>query len=95
LGRAPPSPEHSTCDVAPYIGIGIVKPVASRIGSVLDLGVAFHAEPRVSAAAHGPVAWLPGFQRDLDAEIAEIQDDVEDIVVYPVLSLGISIGLRL
>lgn len=84
----------ATRDVSPYIGIGFGKPAASRIGFVFDLGVAFHGEPEVSATADGPVASVPGFQQDLDAEVAEIQDDVEDIIVYPVLSLGISIGLR-
>jgi hypothetical protein len=84
----------ATRDVSPYVGIGFGNAAASRIGFVFDLGVAFHGEPRVSATADGPVASLPGFQQDLDAEIAEIQEDVENIIVYPVLSLGISIGLR-
>jgi len=84
----------STWDVAPYVGIGFGNPTASRVGFFLDLGVAFHGNPDVSARADGPVASLPGFQQDLDAEVAEIQDDVENIIVYPVLSVGISFGLR-
>lgn len=83
----------STRDVAPYLGIGYGNPATSRMGFFLDLGVAFHGTPEVSAEADGPVALLPGFQQDLDAEVAEIQDDVDDVVVYPVLSVGISIGL--
>lgn len=85
----------ATRDVSPYIGIGLGNPVASRIGFFLDLGVAFHGNPEVSAQADGPVASQPGFQQDLDAEVQELQDDVDNIIVYPVLSLGISFRLGL
>jgi hypothetical protein len=82
-----------TRDVSPYIGIGFGNPTANRVGFFVDLGVAFHGNPEASAAADGPVASQPGFQQDLDREVQEIQDDVEDVIVYPVLSIGISIGL--
>jgi len=82
-----------TRDVSPYIGIGFGNPASSRVGFFLDLGVAFHGNPQASAAADGPISTLPGFQADLDLEIQDIQDDVGSIIVYPVLSIGVSIGL--
>ena len=81
-----------TRDVSPYLGIGFGNPAFGRVGFFLDLGVAFHGNPQASAAVDGPIAAAPGFQQDLDLEIQEIQDDVESITIYPVLSVGISIG---
>jgi len=82
-----------TRDVSPYIGLGFGNPATSRVGFFLELGVAFHGNPDPSATADGPIAALPGFQQDLDQEVQEIRDDVENFVVYPVLSIGVSIGL--
>jgi hypothetical protein len=82
-----------TRSVSPYIGIGFGNPTGSRLAFFMDLGVAFHGNPELSAEANGPVSSLPGFQQDLDIEVRDIQDDIDGVVVYPVLSLGISIGL--
>jgi len=82
-----------TYDVSPYLGIGFGKPGASSIGFFLDLGVAFHGNPQVSARADGPVSSDPDFQQNLAAEVQGLQDDLEHIIVYPVLSVGISIRL--
>lgn len=82
-----------TRTVSPYLGIGFGNPARTRLGFFFDLGVAFHGTPEVSAVASGPVALLPGFQQDLDAEVAEIQDDVDEWKFYPVLSVGIAFGL--
>jgi len=82
-----------TRTVSPYIGIGFGNPTGSRLAFFMDLGVAFHGNPELSAEANGPISSLPGFQQDLDAEVRDIQRDIDDVVVYPVLSLGISIGL--
>jgi hypothetical protein len=81
-----------TRDVSPYIGIGFGNPVSSRVGFFLDLGVAFHGSPQASVRVDGPISAAPGFQQDLDREIQDVQDDVESITVYPVLSVGFSIG---
>lgn len=81
-----------TRDVSPYIGIGFGNPVSNRVGFFLDLGVAFHGNPQASVTVDGPISAAPGFQQDLDREIQDIQDDVESITVYPVLSVGFSIG---
>jgi hypothetical protein len=82
-----------TRDVSPYVGIGFGNPAVSRVGLLVDLGVAFHGNPKAGLSADGPVAALPSFQQDLDQEAQKIQADVENYVVYPVLSIGVSIGL--
>lgn len=82
-----------TRDVSPYIGIGFGNPAASRVGLLFDLGVAFHGNPKAGLSADGPVDVLPSFQQDLDQEAQKIQADVENYIVYPVLSIGVSIGL--
>ncbi len=82
-----------TRDVAPYIGIGFGTPGSGRVSFFADLGVAFHGTPQVSALVSGPIALVPAFQQDLQREIQEIQDDVDPFKVYPVLSLGVLIGL--
>lgn len=81
----------TTRDVAPYVGIGFGTPTRSRVGFLLDLGVAFHGAPELSVSASGPAASDAGFQADLDAEVQDYQDDIDGIVVYPVLSIGISV----
>lgn len=80
-------------NVSPYVGIGVGNPTAKRIGLFFEAGAAFHGNPDVSAEADGPISTDPGFQADLDAEVQDIQDDVENLVVYPVLSLGVSVRL--
>lgn len=82
-----------TRTVSPYIGIGFGNPGGSRVAFFADLGVAFHGNPSLSAEASGPVASLPGFQQDLDAEIQDVQDDIENVVVYPVFAIGLSFRL--
>lgn len=83
----------TTRDVSPYLGIGFGNPTASRIGFFVEVGVGFHGNPEVGAEADGPVSALPGFQQDLEAEVQEVQDEVENIIVYPVLSIGVSFRL--
>ncbi|NIP59528.1 MAG: hypothetical protein GWM92_14405 [Gemmatimonadetes bacterium] len=78
-------------NASPYVGIGVGNPTAKRVGFFFEAGAAFHDNPEVSAQADGPVSTDPGFQADLDAEVRDIQDDVENLVVYPVLSLGVSV----
>ena len=50
-------------------------------------------QTELSAEAGGPVGSDPQFRADLDAEVEERQADIEDFVVYPVLSLGLCFRL--
>ena len=81
-----------TNELSPYAGIGVGNPARSKFGFFLDLGVAFHGTPLFTLTADGPASALPQFQADLQAERQAIQEDVEKIIVYPVATLGFSIG---
>ncbi len=63
-------------------------------GFFTDLGVAFHGSPEVDLQVRGPLAGDPDLQADLAREEQEIQDDVENVRVYPVLSLGFTLSVR-
>ncbi|MFQ5679718.1 MAG: hypothetical protein ACE5HP_09710 [Gemmatimonadota bacterium] len=83
-----------TNEVSPYVGFGIGKVASRGVGFLLDLGVAFQGRPRVGLTADGPITSLPSFLADLEAERQAIEDDVELFRYYPVLSVGLSIGVR-
>lgn len=87
------SGEFVTREVAPYAGIGFGRLGGRRgPGLVLDLGVAFQGEPDVQLSASGPIAQVPEFQTNLDAEEREIAYDVRAFRFFPVLSLGFVFG---
>ena len=72
--------------LTPYLGIGWGNPFGGdrRWGFTLDLGVAFTDSPDVSLSATGAIA-----QADLEKERKDIEDDLDFIQIYPVLSLGL------
>jgi hypothetical protein len=75
-------------DVAPYVGIGFGNPLSSdgRWGFSADAGVAFIGSPNVSLRATGPFADNAGLLADLAEEEEEIEDDLDHLRLYPVLS---------
>lgn len=82
-----------TKDIAPYIGIGIGNPAGGPFGFFLDLGVGLWGTPEVLLVADGPITTIdPNFAARLLAEQTELQADIEKITVYPVFSIGFSIG---
>lgn len=84
----------ATKDLAPYLGIGFGKaPGASGAGFAFDLGVAFQGAPDVRLSATGPLASDPVFRANLAKEEANIEDDAKVFRFYPVLAIGIVIGL--
>ena len=83
-----------TNELSPYAGIGLGNPGRSKFGFFLDLGVAFHGTPAFTLEAVGGSAnTLLQFQSDLAAEEQSLQDDLSKITVYPVATIGFSIGL--
>jgi hypothetical protein len=73
--------------VAPYLGIGwgnAVKP-GNRWGFSANLGVMFAGSPKVELTAPG---YIPA--ADVEAERKQLQDDLDWLSIYPVLSLGLS-----
>lgn len=75
-------------DIAPYVGIGFHNPLSrnGHWGFTGDVGVAFIGSPNVNLRVTGPYADDPGLQADLAKEEARIEDDLDGIRFYPVLS---------
>jgi hypothetical protein len=78
-------------DIAPYVGIGFGNPLSSdgRWGFTADAGVAFIGSPNVNLRATGPFADNPILLADLAEEEEEIEDDLDALRFYPVLSFTI------
>ena len=80
--------------IAPYLGVGWGNAVApgSRWRLAVDVGAFYQGEPEVSLTASPtiPILVPPEFFEDLEAERREIEEDVSDYTVYPVISLGVS-----
>lgn len=74
--------------IAPYIGIGFGNPFSSdgRWGFRTDAGIAFIGSPNVTLRATGPFANDPALLADLALEEEEIEDDLDVVRLYPVLS---------
>lgn len=63
--------------------------VIGRMGSGLNIALgAALGKPSLVLEADGPAASDPTFRRDLDAEIEDIQEDLDKIPVYPYLRIG-------
>jgi hypothetical protein len=76
--------------LSPYLGLGFGTPAAQHgaIKFLFDLGVVL-GRGRVSLSATG-AANNSQLQSDLNAEVADIQDDVHKVPVYPVLGFGLA-----
>jgi len=76
---------------APYIGIGWGNLIGRgrRWGFYSDFGVAFADTPDVVLCANGTSASDPAFQADLAKEERDIRDDLDDLEIYPVISVGL------
>jgi hypothetical protein len=77
--------------LAPYVGIGWGNALDRdrRWGFYCDLGVAFTNSPDVALSANGSLASDPTFQANLARERDDIEDDLEPLKFYPVVSLGL------
>jgi len=79
-------------DAAPYLGIGwgnIAR--GKRVGFVADLGVLKQGSGEVRLEADGLAATIPSFLADLNAEAMEVEDDISDYDLWPVISVGLSV----
>lgn len=72
--------------IAPYLGLGVGNAVTKRVAFVLDLGVLYTGSPSVEMEGTGLIA--PTAEQDKD-----LTDGFSDIYLYPVLSLGVSVGI--
>lgn len=78
-------------DFAPYLGLGWdgVLTKDSRWNLGLDFGVKFHGSPEVSYTASGSLVTTDAFQNDLDAEVAQVESDLDSLQYYPVVGLNL------
>ena len=73
---------------SPYLGVGFDFTVFGKVGMNLDFGVLLQGSPQVSMATDGLLAGDPTFEASLDAERAELEDELNDYKAWPVVSLG-------
>ena len=85
------SGEMTVDRTVPYVGIGWGNAFGKkrRWGILSDVGVAFIGSPDVTLTATGPLASTPDFLIDLAREQADLEDDIGDFKVYPVLSVSL------
>lgn len=79
--------------VAPYVGIGFGNSVdeEQRLTFMVDLGVVFQSyDVTLTSDGAGMTTPVDTFRTDLELEEQNIEDDVNSLKVFPVLTLGIS-----
>lgn len=79
-------------NTAPYVGIGWGNAVekGQRLTFSFELGVVMQGSPKVDfTASGGTLSSDPTLLANLATEEAELEDDLNDFDVYPVVSLGL------
>ncbi len=78
-------------EFAPFFGIGYEGEFADeRVLLAFGAGVLFQGEPEVSLSANGSLAGDPALEAALRREERDIEDDLEFLGFYPVLSLSLT-----
>jgi hypothetical protein len=77
----------------PYVMIGFGKHASSGIGLFLDLGAALVGEQALTLTATGTVSSNPQFIADLEGERLDAEDSLNKLKIYPMVNLGIRIGV--
>ena len=73
---------------SPYLGVGYDFTLMGKVGMNLDFGVLWQDSPSVTLTADGLLANDPTFLAAVEAERAELEDDVSNYKAWPVVSLG-------
>lgn len=73
---------------SPYFGVGFDFTLLGKVGMNLDFGVLWQGSPQISMATDGLLSGDPTFEASLDAERAELEDELSDYKAWPVVSLG-------
>ena len=73
---------------SPYFGVGFDFTLLGKVGMNLDFGVLWQGSPQISMATDGLLSGDPTFEASLDAERAELENELGDYKAWPVVSLG-------
>lgn len=76
--------------MSPYAGIGFDFGLFGKVGLNLDLGVLLQGDPTVSLAADGALADDPAFMAALEEERVQLEEEVDKLKAYPVVSLALN-----
>ena len=75
----------------PYAGFGWGNAARGRgFGFSLEIGAMLQGSPEVTLRGDGGLAGDPAFEDDLRQEEQQIEEDLKEFKVYPVISLGLS-----
>ena len=79
-------------EVGTYLGVGWASaPRSSGLGFSVDIGVVLQDGPQAQIVSTGGLLSNdPTFQSNVDAEIAKLNEDLEEFDTYPVISIGVS-----
>jgi len=81
---------------APYLGIGYGNVAGAGVNFYFDLGVVFQGAPTASLSAScGPAtsaAQCTQIRSDVAAEQQQLQEELDKYKVFPVLSIGLTVG---
>lgn len=80
--------ETSWDSTSPYVGAGFDFELFGKVGLTFDFGVLLQGDPTVSLSSDGSAAVTQLFMDALEAERSELEDDLDALKAYPVLSLG-------
>jgi hypothetical protein len=86
VGRV--SAKGSFDDTSPYLGVGFDFTVLGKVGMNLDFGVLWQGSPQVSIGTDGLLNGDPTFEASLEAERVELENELSDYKIWPVVSLG-------
>ncbi len=77
---------------APYFGIGWGNTAEGqgRLGFLFDVGALIQGSPELSLVRSSTII-VPGLDQDIQLELDEIEDDVESLEFWPVISFGLAI----
>jgi hypothetical protein len=78
-------------DIAPYFGIGYGRAGAGDQGLTftIDFGLLFQSY-ELDLSASGLAATDPQFLRDLEEEEGDIQEELDNFKIYPVIAVGLA-----
>lgn len=73
--------------IAPYLGLGFGNSVTRRLGFLFDLGVIYAGSPDVDVRATGMLT-------PTESEAPQLEQNLEWVQWYPILSLGFNVRLN-